>query len=525
MSSTTTSLICNKFSGIKKKDAVFSQDVITASDLQNVELFYTGLNSGIGIRTVSGNISVTDKIPEDEKIINGFEGVQNAVKYDFIYTENETEGKVYLYDLLSNNLTLLIGGLTLTGECCFTDFAQGWSDYTIFTNGVDFCHFELNSLNEEEKVVNWNKKGYLVGTEEEEIKGLGLVVFDSRLWIFNKQRLWYSSTGTCFDFNNSYVSTDEPDIVTLAGYIEFSKNITALHEYLGALAVFHADSSVLLKVDSKGNFSKEEESPGGCAGYNSLVFHNTDLFFFDNSKKGVFSFQQVVSGEKTLGSNIAYDIQEFLNEINSADLNKIRTLSVFTEDRNEVWFLLPISEDEKYSIILIYDYLRDTWIKRKCQRINGFAIFKNKLYSFGSSIYEEYIGDDFNGEFIESYYSCTPLNLGIDNTFKITKFPPRLTVDLVQTNDFFVEYVRNYNLLKTPKVKRIVVKSIKNVLYYDVGQCYDTKYIYIPKTINSICKMSSSTFKTIQIKFYTSEKKQGFCIKNIEFSKIKVKQV
>ena len=520
MSSYTTQLICNKFGGIKKKDAVFSSDIITASDLQNVELFYTGLNSGIGIRTVLGNISVTNLIPSDEKIIDAFEATQQAVKYDFIYTESNIKGRIYLYNIAADTLTLLADNLTPTGNCCFSDFAQGWSDYTIFTNGTNFYHFEMNAQNVSDRIVNWNTQGYLIGTENETISGLGLVTFNGRLWIFNKQRLWYSATGVCYDFH-----TNSADISTSAGYIEFSKNITAIHEYLGALAVFHSDSSVLLKVDSNSNFSKEEESPGGCASYNSLVFHNTDLFFYDDTKKGVFSFQQVISGEKTLGTNIAYDIQEILNNINQADLNKIRTLSVFTEDRNEVWFLLPVaSSDDNHSVILIYDYLRNAWIKRKCQKINGFRILKNKLYSFGSSLFEEYIGDDFNGEFIESFYSAAPLNLGVDNTFKITKFPPRLTIDAARTNDFWVEYIRNYNILKNPKIKRIQVKTLKNILTYDVDY-YDTDFIYIPKTINSICKMSSSTFKTIQIKFYTTLQQQGFCITNIEFSKIKVKQV
>lgn len=525
MSSYVTALISNNFSGIKKKDAVFSQEMITASDLQNVELFFTGLNSGVGIRTVLGNISVTENIPDNEKIILCYEATQNATKYDFIYTESSLEGKIYLYNIASDTLTMLVDGLNVTGEACFTDYAQGWSDYTIFTNGTDFYHFELNAADSSDRIVNWNSAGYLVGTENEDIEGLGLVVFNGRLWIFNKQRLWYSVMGTCYDFNNSTVSSQDPDVQTLAGYIEYSKNITAIHEYLGSLAVFHSDSSVLVKVDSSNKFSQEEESPGGCAGYNALVFHNTDLYFYDDTKKGVFSFKQVVSGEKTLGANIAYDIQDILNKINVADLNKIRTLSVFTEDRNEVWFLLPVSNDNAHSIILIYDYIRDAWIKRKCQKINGFSLLRNTLYSYGASLYEEYIGESFNGEFIPSYYYCTPLNLGVDNTFKITKFPPRLTVDAARTNDFFVEYVRNYNILKKSKIKRIIVKTLKNVLMYDSGQCYDDDYIYVPKTINSICKLSSSTFKTIEIKLYTSEEKQGFCIKNIEFSKIKVKQV
>ena len=67
-----TSLICNNFSGINRTSSIYSSSVITASDIQNVELFATGVNLGVGIRTAKGNISVYDDIPEGEKVINIF---------------------------------------------------------------------------------------------------------------------------------------------------------------------------------------------------------------------------------------------------------------------------------------------------------------------------------------------------------------------------------------------------------------------------------------------------------------------
>ena len=66
--STITQLLNNNFGGIRRKDAFFSQEKITCSDCQNVELFYTGLNSGVGIRTSQGNTAVTKYIVNDETI-------------------------------------------------------------------------------------------------------------------------------------------------------------------------------------------------------------------------------------------------------------------------------------------------------------------------------------------------------------------------------------------------------------------------------------------------------------------------
>lgn len=643
MSSTTTSLLNHNFGGIRRKDSCFSEDKITCSDCQNVELFYTKLNSGVGIRTSSGNTSVstysqdialdvyeyaddtftviasngviadevlsfsititlesienaddidviipgstdddTDEedddeddtettttteytteytdfarsednditvddvtyyawtdgstvyytiseeneteevslFPSDEEIIEIFETTQDAVTYMLAYTENDTEGKLYNIDIKLHTADVLIEGLTVTGQACGTDFAQGWLDMFVFSNGVEVKYIYTSTEDHDPLIVEDDDNISLTDQDGRSVYGLGLVVFDSRLWIFNDKVLWYSSQSDCRDFEYN-----DTDTITSAGYIEFVKNITAVYPYLGSLAVFFKDSSVLITTDDDTIFAQSDESPGGCANYRSLVFHGTDLYFYDDVKKGVFSFQQVVNGDKTLGDNNALDIQEELMDINSVDIDKIKALSVVTEDRNEVWFLLPISDDEDYSIVMIYDYLRGEWVKRKCPHINTMNTIDGVLYSAGKEIYEEYEGDTFNGEFIEAYYTCTMFNLGADNTMKITKFPPRITVDGNELNQFWVKYVKNYNYIKTPKTKLLKSKSVSNILYYDSDMTYDTKYLYEFDKINTIIKMPSSTFKSLEITFYTEEENQAFAIKNIEFSKLKVKQV
>ena len=52
-----SSLLCNTFAGIKRINSSFTNSIISASDMQNVELFNTGINSGVGIRTMKGNIA------------------------------------------------------------------------------------------------------------------------------------------------------------------------------------------------------------------------------------------------------------------------------------------------------------------------------------------------------------------------------------------------------------------------------------------------------------------------------------
>jgi hypothetical protein len=532
--STTTSLLNCNFGGIRRKDSSFSDAKITCSDCQNVELFFTGLNSGVGVRTANGNKSITtytdeegnilNLVPEGETVVGMFTSNQNGQDVFMIHTESATEGKLYAFDTLSNELTNIVSGLSVTGNSCGCDFTQSWLDVFIFSNGVEMKYIYSDTESGERLKVDTDVK--LVDVDGRAVSGLGIVSFDDRLWVFNGKMLWYSAQENCKDF-----SYEDPGIITSAGYMEFVKPITAIYPYLGSLAVFHKDSSVLVKVDATTGFLREEESPGGCAGYNALVFHGTDLYFYDDTKKGVFSFQQVVNGDKTLGDNIASDIQDELVRIDPSRLNSIRALSVVTSDRNEAWFLIPIDETyesngerKEASTVMIFDYIRGEWVKRKCQKINAIAIYNGSLYSGGEHIYEEYNGLDFNGEFIEAYYTCSNFNLGSDNTLKITKFPPRATLDGMRKCHFWIQYVKNYNELKSVKKKEIQSKTQRSIAYYDKGYTYDTEWIYAINT-NTILKFPSSTFKALEIKLYTTDKGQSFALKTLEFSKIKVKQV
>ena len=113
-----TALVCNNFAGINRTSAVFSSSVVTASDIQNVELYSTGVNSGVGIRTSKGNVSVCDSIPEGENVINIFESIQGGTTYFFVHTESTTEGKIYLFSPQSGTITQKVSGLSVTGKAC-----------------------------------------------------------------------------------------------------------------------------------------------------------------------------------------------------------------------------------------------------------------------------------------------------------------------------------------------------------------------------------------------------------------------
>jgi len=510
MTTTITSLICNNFSGIRHKNAIFTSDLVTAQDLQNVELYDTELNGGVGIRTSKGNKAIYN-FGNDEKVINIFETKQYNKTHFLVHTEDSTIGRLYLFDRNHQTRTLLINNLTKTGKSCGLDVTQGWSDLFVFTTGLQMYSVEFTTSN---KVKAMND---LVDEDNNKVMGLGIAVFDNRLWVFKENKLWYSQQADIYNF-----SSVDPTIITSAGYIEFSKNITAIHPYLESLAIFHSDSSCMLGVSSDEKFSISDESVGGCASINSLVFHDTELYFYDDTKKSIFSFKQVITGEKALGENVANEIQtELISKIDSSNLDKIKTLSVVLADRNEIWWLIPTTDDN-YSTIYIYDYLHHAWLRRKCQKINCFNIVNNALYSANNKIYEEYSTRSFDGEFIKAYYKTSPLNLGANNTLKVLYFPPRVTLDLPSINQFYVKYTKNFDEFKTPKIKLIKAKY-KNFLIWDVGN-WDINY-WITRMVNAIGKFPNATFKTLEMEIYTDNINQNFSIRNMEFSKIKVKQV
>jgi hypothetical protein len=580
MASTQTSLNNHFFGGIRRKDSMFTEDKITCSDCQNVELYFTELNSGVGIRTSKGNVAVDlnisttvnneeqlSPLPEGEEIIGIFETVQNNVTYHIVYTEDSSSGHLYRMDMLHNKLYEMPSRrpLVVTGKAHGENFQFGTIDAFVFSNGENLEYIYTNIdytvpfvvagaepaeyATGMKMTLDTDSEGRIIGNDGSEVKGLGLVNLFKRLWVFNGTKLYYSTSPGIGVFRNGAGHETE---VTRAGVWEAPKNITAIHEYLGSLAVFHNNSSCLITEDAETLFKASDESPGGCASYDALVFHGTDLFFYDDTKKGVFSFQQVINGDKTLGDNIAYDIQSELMEFDRSKLSDIRALSVITADRNEIWFLVPIESTytvkeineqtqeeieitKPASIVLIYDYIRGEWVKRKCQHINCIGILGYNLYSAGTKLYQEYTTDDYDGDFIENFYQCTVMNLGTDNTLKITKFPPRLTIDASYQNKFFVKYVKNYNISKKPKIKPLASKSFGNIMTYNSGDkwsgtdsqqvAHDYGKIFKPGAISGIIKMPSATFKALEITFYTTDKNQEFTIKALEFSRLKVKQI
>lgn len=528
MTTTVTDLLCNHFGGIRRKNSRFDAEQITCTDCQNVELYDTKINQGVGIRTAKGS-KLIKTFSENEEVLGIWESNQDSGKYLFVYTEGATSGSgnLYSYNPSNGNISTVKTGLTKTGNCCGTDYQNGSesssADVFVFTNGTEMFYVDMNAGTPVTMITSNDVDG-------NPIRGLGLVVYNNRLWVFHDNCLYSSCENSCTDWATHSAIDD-----TSAFGIDFTKPVTAIAPYLGSLAVFFSDSSCLIAGTKPTDYQATDESPGGCAGYNALVFHGTDLWFYDDTKKGVFSFKQVVNGDKTLGENVAIDIQEELMSVDSNKLNKIKTLSVVVEDRNEIWFILQTHYTNE-TTIMIFDYLHGEWVKRVCPPISCLGIFNGSVYSGGmSKLMLEYYSETNLFEYDEttetginkvSKYICSTCNFGINNALKIFYFPPRVSLDMANcANKFYVKYIRNYDYTKNKKEKYINAKGLKKILHYDSGERYDRGYAYLPSKYSSIAKFPSATFKTLEIQIYTKIPGEEFSIQNLECTKVKIKQI
>lgn len=500
-------LICNNFAGIRNVNPSFNELCISASDMQNVELYFTGINNGVGFRTQKGNVKVFDNlIPEDENIINIFESVQNQTRYMFIHTVNAIQGKIYLW--YNSQLTLKIDGLSPVAQSVGIDYIQGSRELFVFANGKDKIHYIEMSAIEQTGTID------AVDGEGREIRGLGLANYKGRLWTHVDNRLHYCVTSNVFDW-----ATSDLDVLTSAGFIEFSKKITAICPYLSSIAVFFEDSSVIISDDYP--FSASEESPGGCVGNGACVFHGTDLFFYDDVKKGIYSFQQVVVGNKTLGENIALNIREEFEKLDRTRMSDFKAVSVNYDDKNEIWFLLPTSDS--HSLIMIYDYRMKEWVRRKSQKINAVTMFDNHLYSAGSNkLYKEYQGRNFSGEYIDAYYKMSAFNGGSFTTLKGFWYSPKICLQEAE-NNFGVKYIKDLSIFRNSKKKQIKAR-FKEYMQWNLSN-WNELYWYAKDEVKALCKLPNpALFKTLEIEFWAGQENESFNVQSLELSEIQFVQ-
>lgn len=498
--------IFQKFTGIREQNGLNSGGVISAITAENVELFQSDIGSNTGIKSTKGN-TVLYEIP-DYKIIGIFSSIQDGVNYDFIYAENEGKGTLFYADNI-HEISIIIDDLPLSGEANGLTMSSTAYDVFVFTNGKK--HYSV-SLAQDPQV--------------KEIKAIdyqGRVIHWLAMWEWNGFLVVASDYGVHASHQNDiYTWNDDPQDAADSWYIDFSKKVTAIVGFSSGLFIFtQNDVTRLLGNPNEANSTLELVSMNGTLNFNSVVLHDTYLFFYDPLQKNIYYMQITDTGQTRPTGPVAKEVQSYF----SANIKVFKMTSCIYAGSNEIWCIINDN-------ILIFDYDKQEWFKRTEQKVNTVCLSNNRVITGtdDGKVLIEKINLDFDNKFYPSIYQTSYINMGSNSNLKKQKTSLLMSLNDSQINDFWVELTVN-NKKKNPK--RVKLNAGEEAIYGD-----DTDTILLPKneeygiavyaSDNPYSKRmieisTPQTWYSISIKIYTSHLGQGFAINSIELKNIKAK--
>lgn len=493
------------FKGIRTRDGIAANGVISATVCQNIEFTPSSYNAGVNISTALGNYKYCEY--SDFDIIKGFETVQENTHYLLFYIENATKGVLVKYNIGLNTFTTLQDNLTKTGKANGITLKNLAYDVFAFTNGVDYYSVQLYPST----VVTKLEPEY----DGNPVTGLALAEQDGSLVVgCNEGVVLASRKGDITDYD--YVT---PTDANKPWYQLFGKKVTAVVPYIDALLVFTEEDSTMLS----GNFStatanRSDASLGGCMSFESWCKHDKYLFFYDNRQKNIYYYMQNDYGQKVLGEPIAPEVQKFFNNV-----NKLQMVSYVGKNRSEIWVL---SNNFK----LIFDYYIKEWSERNCQDLTSYFVFDNDVFSTGGSkCFKEKAGNYgvFDEEYYPSKYSMQLINLGSFSNMKEMETQPLISVVQGYNNTFYVDCEIDG---KKTKTKRIEAYSNGAVWGDDTEQTEATPdneiwdvQVY-PEESDTVVQQAKGKFISnwyyLKFTFRTDVRGDDFCITNFELKGI-----
>ncbi|MCD7779807.1 MAG: hypothetical protein LUH05_03965 [Candidatus Gastranaerophilales bacterium] len=501
------------FKGIREFNGVNSNGAISAINMENVELIQTEIGSETGIKSMSGNAAVYN-LPDGYKAIRIFKSVQDYVTYTFIYGENEEQGVLYKVNL-DDTLEELITGLSVTGNANGITMSDTAYDVFVFTNGEEA---KTVCFAQEEQIQTIEAVDYLGRS----LKWLSMTDWNGFLVVASQYGVHASHQ------NDIYTWNDDPEDVADSWYIDYTKKVTAVCAFTGGLYIFTNEDLSFLNTtpNDTANSSLVTSAMNGCYNFQSLVKHDIYLFFYDNNQKNIYYLTMTDTGQIRPAGPVAREIQSYFGSVDN-----FKMFSCVYGDKNEIWCIIENNENIE---ILIYDYKRQEWVKRVEQDINDVVVINNEVYTAGEtgSIYIENINTTNNGTYYPAVYETAYINIGTHTNLKKQKTPLLLVLNDNFLNRFYVQLTVN-GKQKNPKFVKVDSEALGVV--YDETQLING---VIPETmIEGTARVCASniyskkvveistpqTWYTMNIKIYTEEEGQGFCISSMELKNIKGK--
>lgn len=509
--------IFERFRGIRELNGINAGGEISALECSNVELVQTETGNNVGIKSVSGNITAYT-LPLGYEVKGIFKSEQEEVTYKFIYGENDTKGTLFYINLQGQVEAIKYDDDTdldfdLTGECNGLTMSSSAYDVFVFTNGkkaATVCFTADTAYGD--KVKDLTATDYQSRT----IHWLSMTNWNGFLVVASEYGVHSSHQ------NDIYTWNDNPQDVADSWYIDFSKKVTAVISFTNGLYIFTKDDISFLNTtpNDTTNSLMQTAAMNGCFSYQSIVLHDTFLFFYDDNQKNVYYIQITDTGQTRPTGPVAKEIQSYFRNIET-----FKMYSCIYDNRNEIWCLI----NDK---ILIYDYFQGEWVERKHQNITTVALIKNAIYSGGGGkVYVENINSTFDGQQIDSVYRTTFINIGSNSNLKKQKTPLLLVVNDNYVNDFYVQLTVNG---KDKNPKTVKVGSNKSGQYYvddetaviiPDSMIFDSAY-YVDESVyaKKVVEISTpQTWYTMSVKIFTKDPNQGFFITSMELKNIKAK--
>ena len=515
-------LIFDSFKGLREYNGINAGGQISAIDCKNVELIQTEIGNATGIKTMAGNAVLYTLPDNDYEILGVFKSEQDGILYEFIYAENNTQGRLYYIDITKHPVSL-ISTLPKTGECNGITMTSTAYDVFIFTNGVDaysICFTDDVSYGSAVKEISTGaspKTDYLGN----EIHFLAMSAWNGFLVVATDYGVRASHQ------NDIYTWNDNPDDIADSWYIDFTKKVTALYSYTGGLYIFTSDDITYINTtpNDTANSVFQTVAGVGCMSYTSIVKHDTFLFFYDNIQKNIYYIQNIDNGQTRPAGPAAREIQSAFRTVKA-----LKMYSCIYDNKNEIWCLITDVNDKQ--TIYIYNYVQSEWVKREEQTLASLCLFKNTIHTaHGKTILKEFLNNSYNDLYYASMYQTCFINAGSNTNLKKQKTPLLLVLNDSYINDFWVQLTVNG---KAKNPKRVKLKTTEGGVYGDINeeldilpgnQTYDvaTYGAYNPYSKKVVEISTPQTWYTMSVKVYTDRLGQGFCISSMELKNMKAK--
>lgn len=409
------------------------------ADSQNVEILQNR-----GIIKQKGNTKILE-IPDKEAISGLFE-MRSGKRLKLVITT--LSGKIYIYDKDSMSFSKLEKTITGT-KPVFASFLDG----VLISSSSDSLFYIKN--NEKNEVVECK----LVDENEKPVYSEVISIYNGRVWVASGSVIYYSALGTYDDF------TTTGDAGYIRNFHTNTDEITALKPYKDYLAIYKKNEVYLLTGMSEDDFAIIPFANKGAYSSRSIVNVENKQYFLNS---GIYALEQVGElNQIQLGAEISKNISEEFENFNKVRLDE--SLSLHYENRNQVWYFFPYTDDNYFHIIWINDYVNKSWYKRVIpQDITYACFFDDYIITADSSgnIYQEDYGVTFDGEPITFMWKSPFLSLGsIHHRKIIDEF--YFILDEAYDNNFNFSVYKNYDSEYFDDFEKIYSIHMEHLIWAD----------------------------------------------------------